>query len=503
MPLRCQVQTLKVFGPPGTGKTHKLLELFEEELKATAPDRIAFVTFTRAARLEVLSRTKLLEDELPYVKTLHALCYKLLGIHHEELVSPKELREFGKTIGVVLTGYMPELTSLEIVDGGYKQPTKADRLLQLNHLGRHRGLKLKETLKDAPVELDFQYAKWFTEAYRDWKTKKGLLDFTDILTDYLHRGRDLDVDVLFVDEGQDLSWLQWQVVHKLGRQVQRRYIAGDDDQCIYIWAGASAEMFNTEPCDDYLVLPQSYRICSSVHTLSQSIIKRVKIRQPKEFKPRDSAGFVKPTGYLSPKLLDEGGTSLVLFRNHSRGTELSKVLQDAGTPFLGQYSPLSKRDVVLALEGWFAISQNRNVTSEQAGAMVSFTPDRYLQPGARSRTTRPTGAFSASAFFTADALQLPWYQLMPRIPQLGYLDRAITRYGWKDTLAPRTQLISIHQSKGREADTVVLDLQMARRTYESYQENPDDEARVFYVGVTRARERLYTLLPEGPMAYQL
>jgi len=56
------MKTLKIFGPPGTGKTYKLLQLFEEELKTTAPNRIGFVTFTRAARAEVLSRTKLIEE---------------------------------------------------------------------------------------------------------------------------------------------------------------------------------------------------------------------------------------------------------------------------------------------------------------------------------------------------------------------------------------------------------------------------------------------------------
>ncbi len=497
------MKTLKVFGPPGTGKTHKLLELFEAELRATPPNKIGFVTFTRAARGEVLSRTKLLEEELPYVKTLHAICYKLLGIRHDDLVTPKHVREFGNSIGVVLSGFMPELSAMDMYDGYTKQPTKADRLLQLNHLGRHRGLKLKESLKGAPVELDFNYARWFTEAYRQWKVAKGLLDFTDILTEYLRRGKPLDVDVLFVDEGQDLSWLQWQVVHKLGATVERRYLAGDDDQCIYVWAGASAAMFNTEPCDDFLVLPQSYRICSSVHTLSQNIIKRIKVRQPKEFKPRDSPGFVKPTGHLDPKLLDGEGTSLVLYRNHHRGSDLSRILQEAGRPFLGNFSPLSKADVVQAISGWYNFNQNKTVNVAQARAMVSFGNEKYLQPGAKSRTSGRSGEFNASAFFTNEGLALQWYQAMPRIPQLSYVERCVSRYGWAETIAPRVQVMSIHQSKGREADTVVLDLELARRTYDAYMAEPDDEHRVYYVGVTRARERLYTLLPNGPMAYQL
>ena len=46
-------KTKIILGPPGTGKTHNLLNLVEKELaKGTPPDRIAFVAFTKkAARL--------------------------------------------------------------------------------------------------------------------------------------------------------------------------------------------------------------------------------------------------------------------------------------------------------------------------------------------------------------------------------------------------------------------------------------------------------------------
>lgn len=497
------MKTKKIYGSPGTGKTHTLLEIFEQELKHVPPERIGFVTFTRAARAEVLSRTTLLEDQLPYVKTLHSLCYKLMNVRHEDLVTAKDLREFGKRMGVQLTGYMPELATLDVADSGGRQPTKADRLLQLNHLGRHRGLHLKETLRDAPIELDFNYAKWFTEAYRSWKTEEGKFDYTDLLHEYAQRGRPLDIDVLFVDEAQDLSWLQWQVVRKLGTHVKRRYIGGDDDQCIFWWAGASAELFNTEPADEVLVLPQSYRIPAAVHELSQRVISRVKLRQPKEFKPRETPGLVRPVGNLELAQLQHDGSTLVLFRNHHRGQELARVVEDSGIPYTGNYSPLSKDDVRLALAGWRKALDDATLTLPEARALVGFTQDRYLQPGARNRTSSRAGEFKASSLVTNEALTLSWYQVMPRLPGVRYIDRALARFGWDAVLNPRVNLISIHQSKGREADTVVLDLEMANKTYEAYVKEPEHEHRVVYVAVTRARERLYTLMPSDPKAYSL
>jgi DNA helicase-2/ATP-dependent DNA helicase PcrA len=55
---------------------------------------------------------------------------------------------------------------------------------------------------------------------------------------------------------------------------------------------------------------------------------------------------------------------------------------------------------------------------------------------------------------------------------------------------PRVRLSTIHSAKGGEADHVVLMTEMAERSFQEMKINPDDERRVWYVGVTRARERL-------------
>ena len=44
-----------------------------------------------------------------------------------------------------------------------------------------------------------------------------------------------------MDESQDLSLLQWNIVWKLMEKAKRTVIAGDDDQAIYRWAGADVE----------------------------------------------------------------------------------------------------------------------------------------------------------------------------------------------------------------------------------------------------------------------
>jgi ATP-dependent exoDNAse (exonuclease V) beta subunit len=61
--------------------------------------------------------------------------------------------------------------------------------------------------------------------------------------------------------------------------------------------------------------------------------------------------------------------------------------------------------------------------------------------------------------------------------------------------APRIRLQTIHGSKGGEADEVVLLTDMAPRTHREAQTAPDDEARVWYVAATRARQTLTVVPP--------
>jgi len=69
-----------ILGPPGTGKTTKLLGLVESYLdRGVAPDRIGYFSFTRKAAQEAVVRAMIRfgmsEKELPYFRTLHSLAY--------------------------------------------------------------------------------------------------------------------------------------------------------------------------------------------------------------------------------------------------------------------------------------------------------------------------------------------------------------------------------------------------------------------------------------------
>ena len=80
------------------------------------------------------------------------------------------------------------------------------------------------------------------------------------------------------------------------KKSKKTYIAGDDDQAIFQWAGADIDHFIAlkEEVDEIKVLEQSYRIPGGpIHELSQRIIANVSNRYDKVYKPREDTGVLK------------------------------------------------------------------------------------------------------------------------------------------------------------------------------------------------------------------
>lgn len=85
-----------VFGPPGCGKTHFLLNEVEKALtRGVRPNRIIFVGFTRKAIREAVERAcskfGLTEKDLPHFKTLHAMAFHALGLSRGDMLGTEDL----------------------------------------------------------------------------------------------------------------------------------------------------------------------------------------------------------------------------------------------------------------------------------------------------------------------------------------------------------------------------------------------------------------------------
>ena len=79
----------------------------------------------------------------------------------------------------------------------------------------------------------------------------------------------------------------------------------------------------------------------------------------------------------------------------------------------------------------------------------------------------------------------------------------LLKRGEKFNKDPRIKISTIHGVKGGEADNVLLLTDIAPKTYREMHSTPDDEIRVFYVAVTRAKESLHIVQPHTNMYFDL
>ena len=518
-----QAETLKIYGPPGTGKTTTALGLIEQELAdGVPPDGVALVTFTRNAASEAKERMGrrfgLAEEALPYVRTIHSLCYRALRVGREALVDGKKLADWGQAEGWTFAGAP---TSTEDGPMGGDGGELGDWLLGVWDLARNRLLAddLPAVLRGRPVHPGLRgevlaEVRRFTQRYEAWKRAQGLIDFTDMLTSALTMRLTLPVVSLYVDEAQDLSPLQWRVVRQWAAVVQRVTVLGDDDQALYEFNGADPSLLMDWPADETIVLAQSYRLSGAVHRVAQAIITRNRRRADKPFHPRPEAG--RAAAFWSMRDLPlRDGSWFILARNRMFLTEVKRDLMRQGVPFAVRsgWGPLTGGAKLRAAASLLALARGEMIALGELADVYEAVPSilpglgRLVTLGAKTQLEarlKVTGeehrgigpADLAEHGLTETALTLlrqrPLELVKAEPDWRRYIGTLAERHGPASlTEPPRVTLSTIHGVKGEEADHVALLPLMTRRTLEGYRADPEGERRAFYVGATRARHSLW------------
>ena len=489
-----------ILGPPGTGKTSTLLGLLEEELdRGTCPEDIGFFTFTKQAVQEgksrAMSRFSITKTQLPYFRTLHSLCFFQLGLSKDSVMGSRDIGELNQKLNLRLTG------SVNSEEGHISSISKDDKLLFIENLSRMRQISLESQWHDADDAVGWFELERFSNGLKLFKKDRLLIDYTDMLQLFLDRGRAPKLDVMFVDEAQDLSPLQWAVVRKLCESADRIYIAGDDDQAIYRWAGADVD-YLIRNSKDAMILKQSYRIPSSVHTIAQQCIGQVASRIHKVWEPRKEVGHVSwEPSYESIDM--EHGQWLVLARTNYLLNGIEEHCRSEGWFYKSKNRTSVSEKKVKAVKDWETLRKGGVIPIIDLTKVLLYM--KIPVPISLERTDFDSNvSFEQAQGYVPSLKKEYWYDLFEGIPvsERSYI-RAMLRRGEKITKDPRIKLSTIHAAKGGEADNVILLTDISNRIYKSYQQNPDDESRVFYVGLTRAKENLFLIEPQTQKYFPL
>jgi len=378
-------------------------------------------------------------------------------------------------------------------------------------------------------------------AWRGYKGDNGIVGFADMLERVTQRSLVPSVDYLVIDEFQDITTLQYTVFEGWTPHVETALIAGDDDQVVYAWQGADPDLLLDTAVGEDVVLPNSYRLPSEILNVVNAEIRHIDKRQEKDLRPRKEGGTVE--AIESPSMLelvrnvrytieDDEGDVMCLFRARYQMFDFIDEFIDHGIPFTmltdGRMWTDRVRDYVSAVE---KIESGDPVTGLEVRRLADMLQESAF--GTRDREAlydviedHEEGADTDDAA----EIEIPADEIDGRVPFMpdttsaDDMVRKVTSFqrssigayfegDYRGTDHDRVRVGTIHSAKGREADHVFVATDLTEKVVEQMVASVDDptdvdgveeftkstspvpvltdnERRVFYVGMSRARERL-------------
>jgi len=479
----------KIYGPPGTGKTTKLIDYVKTFYKLGTPlDKIGYFAFTTKAANEAIDRMldayqQLQRKDLKHFRTLHSLAFNRLGMKKSEVMQDEHYEDIGRKVGIEVTVYSEGQETTGFVDSN-------SEYFNLINAARIKDSSIEDEYNTGTYSYDLEknLLHILELELNNYKNSFKLSDFTDMIEKFNVAKLCPKYDVVFIDEAQDLSPIQWKMVDILRENSKYVILAGDDDQAIYGWAGADVLKFIAIASKKDIILPQSRRVPKSVQIIADKILERIPNdrRVKKNWKARDEEGMVDHITSIEDAPLDKGNW-LVLARTNDRLEKLKPVLKD-----MGIYFQFKGRKSFTA----FLFRSILNYTRWQnKGDKLSLSEVKDILACTQSyHTVREERLYDLTEFGFSNTQR--WYDVFKTNPDECLYIREMLSQEENLHNDARVQLSTIHSAKGGQADNVLLILdntKTIREAVEKSDDKHDEEQRVWYVGVTRTKQNLYIM----------
>lgn len=305
--IRHTVGPAMILAGPGSGKTFVIVQRIYHLITSQGADpaHILVITFTKAAAAQMRERFQLLagQEDMPvWFGTFHAVFYHILK---------QSARYRGYTI---ITEAEKRKLIRDIIHNHRRFICLQEEDIEeiLTALSRYKtgepgGAEAGRAENTAAV-LEIQKMKredflFLLEEYQSWLKESGKFDFDDLLTECL---RLLQSDQAFlsvwqaqfryilVDEFQDISPMQYEIIRLLAAPENNLFIVGDDDQSIYGFRGAdpdSMKRFLTDfPEAERILLDVNFRCHAEIVRAAGKVIAENENRIAKEIRPRHECG---------------------------------------------------------------------------------------------------------------------------------------------------------------------------------------------------------------------
>ena len=484
----------KILGPPGTGKTSTLLKYVDSYLSSgIKPDQIGYFAFTKKAANEAKERMiknypNIQKKDLRYFQTLHSFAFHTLGLSEDRVMQPVHYEQIGEQLSIRVNFKSNEEDSFYLdCDNEYFKLINKARVKDIEIIDEFNSNQWSRKInKDILLQINMQLDYF--------KKQSDLIDYNDMIKDFIKQEhKSPKFKAIFIDEAQDLSDIQWQMFDILKTKAEDIYLAGDDDQAIFAWAGADVERFIYEPAEEK-VLDQSVRIPRAVQELSEVVIDRIRgARKVKKYYPKEVEGSVQKINSLDQINLFKDKW-LILTRTTYRALEIANFLKQRNLyfkynrkPFFGKsYNAKLYKSIV----NWTQLCKGESINISDAKDIFDYLSFEFNEDSIKdkSEVTMKDLGFSKT---------LTWFEAFTNASQAESLYiRNMLANGEKLSEEPNIEISTIHSAKGGECKNVILALDNSRQIRNALNlniEKLDEEHRVWYVGVTRCAENLYLL----------
>ena len=519
---------LMVLAGPGTGKTrtltYRLAYLVLEQ--GIPPKNILAVTFTNQAAEEMRARVaQLLPRDSggppPWITTFHGFSYRLLRqsfFPNHQLLSENEslevlrssLRDRHQEFPSKLLKELSRLISL--AKGSLLTPEEADRLPGW------------EALPEWPAVY---------RTYQDRLSDKNLWDFDDLIqqTAFLleeqpgfRKQWQLRVPQVLVDEFQDINTAQYRLFRLLAGDHREWLVIGDPNQAIYGFRGAGANFFNRlreqVPQITEIHLEDTFRLNQTILKASSQVIsassrafpyrmKTAKIGDPTllvaglpsaEEEARYLAALIEQRlggfSFLTSGPLGTEGQPVsladfaVLYRLHAQGEIIGRVFDEKGVPYKKvqerHWSDCPEvRQLFARLKSLLPFQGTPLKAVDQIIALPSRDPGVPHHLSAGTELNQPPEALKKLRLLAAT-----FQGGLESFLEILSLQTGLDSY---EPDQENVKLLTLHAAKGLEFPFVILsgcEANLLPLTLFG-ESDPEEERRLFYVGLTRATQNIF------------
>lgn len=284
-----------VLAVPGSGKTtvilNRIINLIENH--DVLPKNILSITFSKSQGLDMerrfLKSFPKLKGQITF-KTIHAFCYEIVKNYMKIKNIKKTLIEGDERINksTLLKRYFFSMYEQKILDDVIKD------FFSLYDFTKNKMIDFEDYVRKNKFISNRLLLLKLYKAYENLKLEYNFIDFNDLLSlanKYISEDKNLLSSIkkrykfFSVDEAQDTSMLQFEIIKKIVYPENNLFVVADDDQSIYSFRGAEPknllEFKKFYKDSKIFIMNHNFRSTKNIIEISNKLISKNKNRYQK------------------------------------------------------------------------------------------------------------------------------------------------------------------------------------------------------------------------------